>query len=124
LGRKSEWALAVPQKGRVMHRTLRSLTGSSGSYIHYLDLYMIRYLTGGFLLQELLSNPLLRDCGCVAIDEAHETTVATDILLAMEVTVSHSLAIPSSKISRNLRLIYLFHCARASAAYGGSTRCM
>jgi HrpA-like RNA helicase len=51
---------------------------------------MIRYLTDGFLLQELLSNPLLPGYCCIVIDEAHKTTVATDILLAMEVAVSFS----------------------------------
>lgn len=39
------------------------------------------YMTDGMLLQELKSAPVLSNYGCIIIDEAHERTLATDILL-------------------------------------------
>lgn len=41
------------------------------------------FMTDGLLLREVLSNPDLPDYGFIIIDEAHERTVATDILLAL-----------------------------------------
>ena len=43
----------------------------------------IKYVTDGLLLKELVSDPLLRNYECVILDEAHERTLRTDILLGM-----------------------------------------
>jgi hypothetical protein len=43
----------------------------------------ICFMTDGLLLREVLSSPDLPDYGFIIIDEAHERTVATDILLAL-----------------------------------------
>ena len=42
----------------------------------------IKYLTDGMLARELMVDPLLKRYSVVIIDEAHERTLNTDILLA------------------------------------------
>lgn len=44
---------------------------------------ILLYATDGNLLRTLMSNPTLDDYSCIIIDEAHERTIATDILLAL-----------------------------------------
>jgi len=46
-------------------------------------LYLIRYMTDGMLLREAMSDPLLENYGVVMLDEAHERTLATDILMGL-----------------------------------------
>jgi pre-mRNA-splicing factor ATP-dependent RNA helicase DHX16 len=42
----------------------------------------IKYMTDGVLLRELLSDPLLHEYSFLMIDEAHERSISTDILLS------------------------------------------
>lgn len=43
----------------------------------------IRYMTDGLLLRELLYDPLLSKCSVVILDEAHERSVATELLAGL-----------------------------------------
>ena len=43
----------------------------------------IKFMTEGILLQEFLSDPLLSNYSVIIIDEAHERTIYTDILLSL-----------------------------------------
>ena len=43
----------------------------------------IKYMTDGLLLREFMNDPLLKEYGAVMIDEAHERSISTDILLSL-----------------------------------------
>ncbi|ELP85592.1 ATP-dependent RNA helicase, putative [Entamoeba invadens IP1] len=47
------------------------------------DRTLIQYMTDGMLLRAFLNAPDLKEYSCIMIDEAHERTVATDILFGL-----------------------------------------
>ncbi|XP_060560952.1 ATP-dependent RNA helicase DHX15 homolog [Ruditapes philippinarum] len=44
---------------------------------------ILKYMTDGMLLREAMSDPFLENYGVVIIDEAHERSMATDILMGL-----------------------------------------
>ncbi|XP_019088500.1 PREDICTED: probable pre-mRNA-splicing factor ATP-dependent RNA helicase DEAH8 [Camelina sativa] len=61
------------------------------------DKTVIKYMTDGMLLRELLTEPKLDSYSVIIIDEAHERTLSTDILFALVKDVA--------KVRPDLRLI-------------------
>uniref|UniRef100_A0A914WL74 RNA helicase n=1 Tax=Plectus sambesii TaxID=2011161 RepID=A0A914WL74_9BILA len=78
---------AMSVAARVAEETDVQLGGEVGYSIRFEDCVsdrtMLKYLTDGMLLREAMSSPLLENYGVLILDEAHERTLATDILMGL-----------------------------------------
>ncbi|KAI0345694.1 P-loop containing nucleoside triphosphate hydrolase protein [Trametopsis cervina] len=61
------------------------------------DLTRIKYVTDGMLVRELLSDSLLSRYSVVIVDEAHERTLRTDILMANLKTIQTKRNVPRDR---------------------------
>jgi ATP-dependent RNA helicase DDX35 len=50
----------------------------------------VKFLTDGVLIREMMEDPLLTKYSVIMIDEAHERSISTDILLGLLKKVSQS----------------------------------
>ncbi|CAG8540010.1 1510_t:CDS:2 [Racocetra fulgida] len=84
----SDGAIALTQPRRVAAISLAKRVANEVGYSVRFDdtssrATVIKYLTDGMLLRELLSDPLLLKYCVIILDEAHERTMRTDILFGM-----------------------------------------
>jgi pre-mRNA-splicing factor ATP-dependent RNA helicase DHX16 len=83
---------AMSVSARVAHEMNATLGGEVGYQIRFEDCTsertVIKYMTDGMLLREFLAEPDLRSYSVIMVDEAHERSLHTDVLLALIKDVS------------------------------------
>ena len=102
--------IAVTQPRRVAATSLANrVAAEKGTEVGHLVGYSVRfdeasseatrikYVTDGMLVRELLSDPTLSRYSVIIVDEAHERTLRTDILMANLKTIQQKRNAPTDR---------------------------
>ncbi|TIB62047.1 hypothetical protein E3P78_02532 [Wallemia ichthyophaga] len=96
---------AVSLAHRVSQETGTQLGSLVGYSVRFDDMSWkgtrLKYMTDGMLMRELLSDELLSQYGVIVIDEAHERTLRTDLIIGTLKSIMrrrHSAALPPLKV--------------------------
>ncbi|VDK59107.1 unnamed protein product [Anisakis simplex] len=77
----------VTLANRVAEETMCSLGEDVGYVVRFDDMTdertKIKYMTDGIILRELMSDPLLTQYSIIMVDEAHERSINTDLVLGL-----------------------------------------
>ena len=93
------WMVSLDEKGVPVANDAVQLGKQVGYSIRFEDMTeqgttFLKYMTDGMLLREAMNDNMLERYSTIILDEAHERTLATDILMGLLKDVSWSVLEP------------------------------
>lgn len=80
-------AVSLAKRVAVERGTICGTTGTVGYAVSFDNQYgpqnQIKYVTEGILLREMFSDPLLTQYSCIVLDEVHERSLLTDVIMGL-----------------------------------------